>query len=150
MSIDKTEKEYQKTVLDMFKKLLGVKQDKEVAEIIGIIPEEMANRKRRGTLVQTLFAEAVKRKMDLNLLFYEKKNDEKIIIVKAEKENQKRKFEILDEAEEWLTEMVRRDRKREIWFEVEFEKTFQEFKKWKEAKEETETREDTTTTRKVA
>ncbi|ADW17506.1 helix-turn-helix domain protein [Desulfobulbus propionicus DSM 2032] len=46
-----------------------------------------------------------------------------------------RKFEIFEQAEEWLREEVQKNPKKEIWFEVEFEKTFQEFKEWKEGKE---------------
>jgi transcriptional regulator with XRE-family HTH domain len=61
-----------------------------------------------------------------------------------------RKFEILNQVEEWLNIMVNDNPKKEIWFEVEFEEKFQEFKKWKEEKEESEARESSTSTRKVA
>ncbi|MGD9817159.1 MAG: hypothetical protein AB7V04_00520 [Desulfomonilaceae bacterium] len=61
-----------------------------------------------------------------------------------------RKFQILDEAEEWLTEQVEKDPDRENWFKVEFKKSFEEFKKWKEEKEEKEARENYTSSRKVA
>ena len=61
-----------------------------------------------------------------------------------------RNFEILNQAEEWLTIEVGKNPKNEIWFEVEFEKTFEEFKKWKEEKEESDAKEAYASTRKVA
>ena len=61
-----------------------------------------------------------------------------------------RKFDILNQAEEWLTGEVEMNPKREFWFEVEFEKTFDEFKKWKEEKEESAAAEAYSSSRKVA
>nr|WP_320011293.1 helix-turn-helix transcriptional regulator [uncultured Desulfobulbus sp.] len=63
---------------------------------------------------------------------------------------ERKKIEILNQAEEWLEEIVEKNPKREIWFEVEFEKTFQEFKKWKEEKETETIEKDYTSNRKVA
>lgn len=122
MSIENNEKVYQQNVLDIFKTLIGVKEDKKLAEIIGIIPEELANRKRRGTLIQTIFSEAIKRKMNLNEIFYP---NEKIGI--------KRKF--LQEIEEWLDELEKKEPGREYWFEYQFKDNFSGFKEWKEGKE---------------
>lgn len=123
MSTGNNEKIYQQNVLDIFKTLIGVKEDKKLAEIIGIIPEELANRKRRGTLVQTIFSEAIKRKMNLNEIFYP---HEKIGI--------KRKF--LQEIEEWLDELEKEEPGRDLWFEYQFKDNFSGFKEWKEGKEE--------------
>lgn len=61
-----------------------------------------------------------------------------------------RKFDILNQAEEWLTDEVIKNPKREFWFEVEFEKAFEEFKKWKEEKEESAAEEAYSSSRKVA
>jgi hypothetical protein len=69
---------------------------------------------------------------------------------KHEEANEKRQFEIFNQAEEWLTEEVKKNPKKEIWFEVEFEKAFQEFKEWKEGKEKSEAKEAYSTNRKVA
>jgi hypothetical protein len=152
MSNENNEKIYQQKVLDIFKRLMGVREDKKVAEIIGIIPEEFANRKRRKTLIQTIFIEAVKRGMDLNELFYPDKFQERNWETKVELRADKRQknFEIMNQAEEWLNEEVKKNPKREFWFEVEFEKTFEEFKKWKEEKEESEESEASNLSRKVA
>jgi len=83
--------------------------------------------------------------VDLNWLLTGEKE-----LVSNKKKIQARKFGILEQAEEWLTEIVEKNPKREIWFEVEFEKAFQEFKEWKEEKEENETGKDYTSNRKVA
>jgi len=61
-----------------------------------------------------------------------------------------RKFDILNQAEEWLTDEVKKNPKKEIWFEVEFEKAFEEFKIWKEEKEESAAAEAYSSSRKVA
>ena len=61
-----------------------------------------------------------------------------------------RKFDILNQAEEWLTGEVGKNPKIEIWFEVEFEKAFDEFKKWKEEKEESAAAAAYSSTHKVA
>ena len=61
-----------------------------------------------------------------------------------------RKFDILNQAEEWLTGEVEMNPKREFWFEVEFEKAFDEFKKWKEEKEESAAEAAYSSTHKVA
>jgi len=63
---------------------------------------------------------------------------------------QNRQFDILNQVEEWLTGEVGKNPKKEIWFEVEFEKAFEEFKKWKEGKEESAAATAYTSTRKVA
>jgi transcriptional regulator with XRE-family HTH domain len=61
-----------------------------------------------------------------------------------------RKFEILNQAEEWLSEEVEKNPKKEFWFEIEFENAFNEFKKWKKEKEESKAQEACSTSRKVA
>lgn len=47
-------------------------------------------------------------------------------------------YPILCEIGEWLDEEVRKNPKQEIWFEVEFEKQFQEFKEWKRKRDQGE------------
>mgnify|MGYP000860173731 FL=1 len=69
---------------------------------------------------------------------------------KSAKDEKKRRFDILNQAEEWLADEVGKNPKKEIWFEVEFEKAFEEFKEWKEEKERAATEEAYATSRKVA
>jgi len=124
MSTQNNEKIYQQNVLNIFKQLMGVKEDKQLAEIIGIIPEELANRKRRGTLVQTIFAEAVKRGLNLNEIFYPDKN-----------RGLERDF--LKEIEEWLNYLEESEPGRMGWFEYQFKDSFSGFKEWKQEKDGT-------------
>ncbi len=62
----------------------------------------------------------------------------------------KRKFKILDEAEEWLEEKVRKNPDRKAWFELSLLDTFSEFKEWRRKKDQEENSEDGSPTRKVA
>lgn len=57
---------------------------------------------------------------------------------------------LLIEINSWLNEEIKKNPKKEIWFEVEFERSFYEFKKWKEEKEGAATGEDYFANRKVA
>jgi len=116
------EKVYQQNVLDIFKKKLGVKEDKQAAEIIGLSSEEFANRKRRGTLIQTLFSEALKRELNLNEIFYPNLK-------------QGLKNELLKEIETWLVQLIAKENGRELWFEYQFNDSFPTFRAWKEEKE---------------
>ncbi len=61
-----------------------------------------------------------------------------------------RKFDIINEVEEWLGEEVRRNPKKEIWFEVEMQESFSSFKEWKRKRDQQKSGEYTDTTRKVA
>jgi len=64
--------------------------------------------------------------------------------------NYGQRLEITEQIEEWLIEEIRGNPKRKDWFEVEFEKAFEEFKKWKEEKEESAAAEAYSSSRKVA
>ncbi len=69
---------------------------------------------------------------------------------KTEKAEETRKFDILNEVEEWLGEEVKKDPKNEIWFQIQIEKSIAGFKKWKEEKEESAAAAAYSSTRKVA
>lgn len=137
MSIKNNEKIYQQNVLDIFKSLLGAKEDKQLAEIIGMTPEELANRKRRGTLVQLIFAEALKRGFDLNAIFQPNKS-------------QGLKRDFLMEIEEWLDQLCKKQEGREVWFEHQFLDNFSNFREWKEEKERKEEIRVDTSIQKIA
>lgn len=47
-----------------------------------------------------------------------------------------RKFDILNEIEEWLTEEVKNNPRRESWFELQMLDNFESFKKWKRKRDE--------------
>ncbi|WP_306545876.1 hypothetical protein [Desulfobulbus sp.] len=64
--------------------------------------------------------------------------------------NHGQRLEITGKIEEWLMEEIRKNPKRKDWFEVEFDKAFEEFKKWKEEKEESAAAAAYSSNRKVA
>jgi hypothetical protein len=61
-----------------------------------------------------------------------------------------RKFDILNEVEEWLTEEVKNNPRRESWFELQMLDNFESFKKWKIKRDEAEGGESKFPTSKVA
>jgi len=61
-----------------------------------------------------------------------------------------RKFDIINEVEEWLGEEVRRNPKKEIWFEIEMQESFSSFEEWKRKRDQQKSGEYTGATRKVA
>ncbi len=61
-----------------------------------------------------------------------------------------RKYEILNEIEDWLDEQVRRNPKREEWFELQLLDSFQTFKEWRRKKDQEESSKAGSSTRKVA
>jgi hypothetical protein len=66
-------------------------------------------------------------------------------------ENQgKSNFEDLDRIEEWLIEEKKREKDVEVWFRIQFEKAFPDYKKWKERREESESSENGFLSSKVA
>jgi len=130
-------------VVQRLLKIKGLSQGKEAANILGISPADFSNRKKRGSLLPLLVEWAEREGINLQWFIT---GDEPNL---AETEK-RRKFQIFNEAEEWLNEEVNKNPKREIWFEVEFERAFEEFKKWKEEKEESAGYKDSSSTRKVA
>ena len=126
----------------------GLSQGKEAAKILGISPADLSNRKKRGSLLPLLVEWAINEGVNLHwFITGENTGKDREESGKAEKTRQ---FDILDQAEEWLAEEVGKNPKREFWFEVEFEKAFEEFKKWKEEKEESAAEEAYSSSRKVA
>lgn len=122
-----------------------VKNYAQLAEIIGISKSNITKRKEENVFpVEWAFLVADQFGLTTEWILKGKE------VHKNELKTGKRKFEIFDQAEEWLNEEVKKNPKKEIWFEVEFEEKFQEFKKWKEEKEEREEQEANASTRKVA
>lgn len=61
-----------------------------------------------------------------------------------------RKHEMLNEVEEWLDEEIKRNPERKIWFEIHFLDSFKTFKEWRRKRDQQESVEDGSATRKVA
>jgi DNA-binding transcriptional regulator YhcF (GntR family) len=47
-----------------------------------------------------------------------------------------KRLEILSEFEEWISEEIRKEPKKKIWFKIQIQESFPGFKAWKEEKEE--------------
>jgi hypothetical protein len=112
------------SVLADLKNQLGMSTEKELAEIMGISPNDFNNRKRRGTLINLLFSFSIDRKLDLNRLFYSA-------------ETELHKIECLEEIERWIRELIKDNPKRIDWFRLQFEDSFPTFLNWKKERQET-------------
>ena len=136
------------TIIEKIKKEHSLKDNKDVAQLIGISAQNFSLKKKRGTLINDMLAWAIEKNQDLNYLF---KIDNGLEEKKRKKEIPKnRKFDILNEVEEWLGEEVKKDPNNEIWFQIQIEKSIAGFKKWKEEKEESAAAAAYSSTRKVA
>lgn len=124
---------------ELIEKRLGVTQG-EFAKKIGITTGyvSMVVTGKRGPSAEMIAGIFVNYGEHLPWLLNQPSNDREELrrdLGESRRTTKIRKFDILNQAEEWLIEEVGRNPKKEIWFEVEFEKAFEEFKKWKEEKE---------------
>ena len=117
------------SVLTDLKNQLGMSTEKELAEIMGISPNDFNNRKRRGTLINLLFSFSIEKKLDLNRLFYPT-------------ETELQKIECLEEIERWIRELIKDEPKRIDWFKLQFEDSFPTFLNWKKDRQETTRKEE--------
>jgi len=110
-----------------------IKTQKQLAVALCLTPQAITEMKKKGKFPEK-WAYKISEQFELDarwLLDGVKKTK-----VKLEKEIKgSKKFEILNEIEEWLAEEVKMNPKKKNWFEVEFEKKFEEFKEWKQRKE---------------
>jgi transcriptional regulator with XRE-family HTH domain len=121
-----------------------------LAEIIGISQgslSEIENGKREPS-GKVFYGLAKNTDIDIKWLITGENTDEGP--KRPESVPNNRKFDILDEVEEWLSEEVRRNPKKGIWFEVEMQESFSSFKEWKRKRDQQESGEYTDVTRKVA
>lgn len=127
----------------------GIRTQKELAEALDITPQAVTEMKRKGRFPDNWgYKLSEIYKIDARWIIDGQGASENN--QRANSSKKSRKIDFLNTVEEWLCEEVGRNPKLENWFEIEFEKKFQEFKTWKEEKEESEARENSTSTRKVA
>lgn len=105
-----------------------IKDDKELADLIGLSAQNFSAKRKKGTVVNDILAWAILNNKDLNLLFKGAESNGR-----AERKKGNR---YLEDVSGWINEMLTKDERNQIWFEVQFEKNFPEFKKWMEAKNE--------------
>ncbi len=132
---------------DVIKRLLEIKgksQGKEAAQLLGISPADLSNRKKRGTLLPLLIEWAMQEEVNLHW-FITGEGPERLEAVP-----QNRQFDMLNEFEVWLNEEVRRNPERKIWFELHLLDSFQKFAEWRRKRDEQESGEVEGSKRKVA
>jgi len=71
-------------------------------------------------------------------------------LLTGNKSKKQGKPRILGELEDWISDEIKKDPKREDWFEIQLKDSFPAFKTWKEEKEESEAAKAYTSSRKVA
>jgi hypothetical protein len=145
MSSEKISDLFIEEVIRRVKKECSIKDEKDVADLIGISPQNFSKKKTQKSVINDIFKWAILNDKDLNLLFKGEANGG--VDIRSE---QKRKYEYLEKIDEWIAKKLSEDSRNKDWFEIEFEKFFPEFKKWKEEKEESEEREASIAHRKVA
>lgn len=128
-------------VITRIKEEYRLRENKQVAELIGLSQQNFSKKKNKGTVLNDILEWSLKTDKDLNFLFKGQ--------VQSREEKKVRNV-FLENIVEWISKKLIEDPRNKNWFEVEFEKAFDEFKKWKEEKEESEARENSTSTRKVA
>ncbi|MGD9950422.1 MAG: helix-turn-helix domain-containing protein [Desulfobulbus sp.] len=132
---------------------LGMKQG-DFAKKIGITPGylSMVITKKRGPSAEMIAGLHVNYRDNLTwLLTGERpKQTEEKIRPRFGTQEQSGKFEILNEAEKWLTELTQRNPDRKAWFELNLLDSFPAFKKWRQKRDEEESYEDESGSRKVA
>ena len=111
----------------------GIRTMTEVAKIVGTAQQYVSKKSREGEFPVT-WAYAVAEKYGISTDWIMTGKGPK----KLEERPKSRKFELLDEFEEWLSEEVRRDPKRKDWFELQLLDSFSAFSKWKQKREEEE------------
>jgi len=102
----------------------------ELAEITGITQSGLSKAKRRNEFSGS-WAYIVGKKYGLFTEWIMTGKGPK----KLEELSKSRKFELLDEFEEWLSEEFRRDPKRKDWFELQLLDSFSAFREWKQKRE---------------
>lgn len=107
--------------------ITGAENEGQLAIIIGMKPGNFSARKKKGTLWEVITEWAVNEDVDLNWLLKGKLTTEKQL-----------SNPYLLDIEEWLNVRFSNDPRRLMWFEIEFEKNFEEFREWKKRKEREE------------
>ena len=127
------------------KKETSSKNLTELAEVTGVTQSALSKAKGRNDFSAS-WAYAVGKKFDLLTEWIMTGEGPK----RLEDTPQNRRFDMLNEFEEWLSEEVRRNPERKIWFEIHLLDSFQTFAEWKRKRDEKESGEYSDPTRKVA
>ncbi len=114
------------TIMDRIKMATGIKNVTQLAKIIDI-PQSTASRKKTSNEFEIEWAYLLSIQFGLSM--------EWILTGKGQEKAKKRVF--LSRIGEWIDEIAENDPRNEVWFELQFEKSFPEFKEWVERKNAT-------------
>jgi len=125
------ENEFEK-IWGKIKQETGLKNLKNLAEIVGISQQAVSEMKAKGKFPPG-WAYLVGKQFNLLTEWIMTGEGPKNI----EEMTKYRKIEILNEVEEWLAEEMKKNPRRESWFELQMIDSFESFKKWKRKRDET-------------
>lgn len=117
----------------------GVKTMTELAKIVGSSQQYVSKKSREGEF-PVIWAYEVAQKFGLSTDW----------IMTGKQERKISEIRVLTELEKWISEEIRKNPKKEVWFEIQLQESFPAFKAWKEEKEEAERATATFPTSKVA
>jgi len=123
----------------------GIKTMTELAKITGTSQQYVSKKSREGEF-PVAWAYEIEKKFGLLTRWIMTGEGPK----RLEDVPQNRRFDMLNEFEEWLSEEVSRNPERKIWFEIHLLDSFQTFAEWKRKRDEKESGEYSDPTRKVA
>ena len=114
-------------IIERLKNMNGLKNDREVAMLFDMKTSNFSARKKSGSLFCVIAEWATENEIDVNWLLRGVSPSKRGLEV-----------ETLDEANEWLAELIKKEPYRKEWFRAQFEDAFPAFKEWKKRKEESE------------
>ena len=124
-------------IINRLKEMTGKTTDKDLAEMLDMKKGNFSARKQRDSLIDVVTEWGIKNDVDLNYLMKGKKASSL-------------KYGFLSKISDWIDSLSKEDTRTLPWFELQFEKKFPDFKKWKEEGEETEPHRSVYPTSKVA
>ncbi len=143
------ENEFEK-VWERIKQETGLKSFQNLADIVGKTQPAISGAKARKEFPPD-WAYLVGKKFGLLTEWIMTGNGPKRLNAQRDvPRNKPKKYEILNEAEEWLDEQVRKNPDRKIWFELHLLDSFPAFKEWRIKRDQEESDEDESSSRKVA
>jgi hypothetical protein len=111
------------TIMDRIRMATGIKNINQLAKIIEI-PQSTASRKKASNEFEIEWAYLLSIQFNLSMKW--------ILTGEGQEKTNKRAF--LARIGEWIDEIAENDPRNEVWFELQFEKLFPEFKEWTQRK----------------
>ena len=113
------------SIIEKIKKEYSLRDNKEVAQLIGISAQNFSLKKKRGTLINDMLAWAIEKNQDLNYLF-------KIISDKPQRQSEVDGMnQLLTDVNEWLNEEEKhKDAEFRILFRQQMIRAFFDYEKW--------------------